>query len=77
MALLAGGDAPVGFGRGVRDLEIQWSKENLLAVADWAMQGSTGDTMASFSSPALMAVAEREMEGECMCLGVGCLLQCR
>ena len=38
VALLAGGDAPVGFGRGGWALEFQWSKAKLVAVTAWAVR---------------------------------------
>ena len=54
MALLAGGDAPVGFGRGGRALEFQWSEAKLVAVTAWAMQVGNGPTTASSSSPSMV-----------------------
>ena len=53
VALFAGGDAPVGFGRGGRTLEFQWSEAKLVAVMAWAMRVGNGPATASSRSLSL------------------------
>ena len=58
VALLAGSDAPVGFGRGGWALEFQWSEAKLVAVTAWAMRVGKGPAMARWISPVTMATTD-------------------